>query len=82
MPGVAQAMAAAGLGVAVLTDDPAYDLRKLYIDGSDGPLHITLHAAWDPTHYAAAAIREFVTAFTAHTAGLADGLPGSNTDPA
>jgi DNA-binding transcriptional LysR family regulator len=72
VPGIAQAMAAAGIGVAILTDDPAYDLRRLYIDGSDGPLHISLHAAWDPAHYSAAAIREFVTAFTAHTAGAAD----------
>jgi len=72
VPGIAQAMAASGIGVAVLTDDPAYGLRKLTIDGSDGPLHITLHAVWDPTHYSAAAIREFVTAFTAHTAELAD----------
>ena len=75
VPGIAQAMAASGIGVAVLTDDPAYDLRKLTIDGTDGPLHITLHAAWDPTHYAATAIREFVTAFTAHTAEVAD--PGA-----
>ena len=77
VPGIAQAMAASGLGVAILTDDPAYGLRKLRIDAGESPLHITLHAAWDPTHYAAAAIREFVAAFTAHTAGLADGLLGS-----
>ena len=43
----------------------------------DGPLHISLHAAWDPTHYAAATIREFVTAFTAHTSVLTDGLPAA-----
>ena len=65
---VAQAMSASGIGVAILTDDPAYELRKLYIDGRDGPLHITLHAAWDPTHYAAATIREFAAALAAHTA--------------
>jgi len=76
VPGIAQAMAASGIGVAVLTDDPAYELRRLYIDGSDGPLHISLHAVWDPTHYSVAAIREFVAAFTVHTAGPADGLPG------
>ena len=48
VPGIAQAMAASGIGVAVLTDDPAYDLRKLTIDGTDGPLHISLYAVWDP----------------------------------
>ena len=62
-------------GVAILTDDPAYELRKLYIDGRDGPLHISLHAAWDPTHYAAATIREFAVALAAHTAGAAANLP-------
>ena len=72
VPGIAQAMASSGIGVAILTDDPAYDLRRLYVDGTDGPLSISLHAAWDPTHYAAAAIREFVDAFTTHTA-RADG---------
>ena len=30
VPGIAQAMAASGIGVAILTDDPAYDLRRLY----------------------------------------------------
>ena len=34
---VAQAMAASGIGVAILTDDPAYELRKLYIDGPGRP---------------------------------------------
>jgi len=75
VPGIAQALAASGIGVAILTDDPAYDLRKLTIDGTDGPLHISLHAVWDPTHYSAAAIREFATALTEHTAGAADRLP-------
>jgi DNA-binding transcriptional LysR family regulator len=75
VPGIAQAMAASGIGVAVLTDDPAYDLRKLTIDGTDGPLHISLYAVWDSTHYAADAIREFVTSFTAYTAAAGtDGL--------
>ncbi len=76
VPGIGQALAASGTGVAILTDDPAYELRKLLIDGIDGPLHISLYAAWDPTHYAAEAIREFVAAFTAHTAAAGtDGLP-------
>jgi len=68
VPGIAQAMAASGMGVSVLTDDPAYGLRALTIEGADGPLHISLHAAWHPTHYAAAAIREFAAALADHTA--------------
>ena len=76
MPGIAQALAASGIGVAILTDDPAYNLRKLLINAVDGPLHISLYAAWDATHYAADAIREFVRAFTAHTAAAGtDGPP-------
>ncbi len=74
VPGIGQGLAAAGAGVAILTDDPAYDLHRLYIDGADGSLAISLHAVWDPTHYSATAIREFVTAFTAHTAKLSEGL--------
>jgi len=56
---IAQALAAAGRGVAVVTDDPAYGLRALPITVGDGVLHIRLHAAWNATHYAAPAIREF-----------------------
>jgi DNA-binding transcriptional LysR family regulator len=77
--GIAQAMAASGIGVAILTDDPAYDLHKLYIDGADGPLHISLYAVWDPTHYSAASIREFATALAEHAVKgaerLAAGVP-------
>lgn len=60
VPRIAQALAAAGEGVAIVTDDPIYDLRGLRIDGPNGPLHITLHAAWNATHYAAASIRGLV----------------------
>lgn len=52
-PQVAQALAAAGRGVAVVTDDPRFGLRGLEIDGADGPLRIELSAAWDPAHHAA-----------------------------
>jgi DNA-binding transcriptional LysR family regulator len=56
---IAQALAAAGRGVAVVTDDPAYGLRALPIAAHDGVLQIRLHAAWNATHYAAPAISEF-----------------------
>ena len=51
-PQVAQALAAAGHGIAIVSDDPRYDLRPLGIATGDGPLHINLHAAWDHSHYA------------------------------
>ncbi len=47
---MAQALAAAGRGVAVVTDDPRFGLHALRItvDGSD--LSIRLFAGWDPQH--------------------------------
>lgn len=56
VPQVAQALAAAGRGVAIVTDDGRYGLHGLRIVASDGPLRIPLEAGWDPTHYAAARI--------------------------
>jgi DNA-binding transcriptional LysR family regulator len=60
-PQVAQALAAAGRGVAVVSDDPRFDLHPLEIVGRDGPLRITLFAAWDPGHHAAATMAEIAT---------------------
>lgn len=53
-PQVAQALAAAGRGVAVVSDDPRFDLHPLEIVGRDGPLRIELFAAWESGHHAAA----------------------------
>lgn len=50
---VAQALAAAGRGVAVVSDDPRFGLHGLHIVGPHGPLRIALHAAWSPSHHAA-----------------------------
>lgn len=57
-PQVAQALAAAGRGVAVVTDDPRFGLRGLEIQAGDGPLRIELVAAWEPEHHAAATLAE------------------------
>lgn len=48
---VAQAVAASGRGVAVVSDDPRFELHGLGIDGPGGPVHISLFAAWEPTHH-------------------------------
>ena len=52
-PRLGQALAAAGRGVCVTSDDPRYGLAKtrLVVDGE--PLTVTLYAAWDAAHYAA-----------------------------
>lgn len=55
-PEVAQALAAAGRGVAVLSDDPRFGLCPLRIAAPDGPVHISLYAAWQPDHHAAPAL--------------------------
>ncbi|MFT4083282.1 MAG: LysR family transcriptional regulator [Nocardioides sp.] len=56
---VAQALAAAGRGVAVVSDDSRFDLVPLRIDAPAGPILIRLYAAWDPHHHAAAALAAF-----------------------
>ncbi|MCY7418290.1 MAG: LysR family transcriptional regulator [Chloroflexi bacterium] len=69
VPQVAQALAAAGRGVAVVSDDGRYGLHGLLITTTRGPLRIPLVAAGDPTHYAATAIKELVTSLAAYAAG-------------
>ena len=49
---VAQALAASGRGVAVVSDDPRFELVPLRIDGEHGPVEIRLFAAWDSDHHA------------------------------
>ena len=56
---VAQSVAAAGRGIAVVSDDPRYGLTQLTIRTVPGEvLQIVLHAAWQPHHHAAAQIAE------------------------
>lgn len=57
---VAQALAAAGRGVAVVSDDPRFDLVPLAIaaDDTDRPLSIRLVATWSRRHPAAATVEE------------------------
>jgi DNA-binding transcriptional LysR family regulator len=53
---IAQALAAAGRGIAVVSDDPRYDLVPLAVDLGDQLLSIRLVAAWDPRTIAARAM--------------------------
>lgn len=63
-PEVAQAVAAAGRGVAIMSDDPRFGLVPLRIDlggfagagGTGGALVIRLYAAWSPDHHAVAVV--------------------------
>jgi LysR family transcriptional regulator, benzoate and cis,cis-muconate-responsive activator of ben and cat genes len=53
---IAQALAAAGRGVALVSDDPRYDLVPLKVTHPGGALSITLVAAWDARSPAATAL--------------------------
>lgn len=55
---LALALAAAGRGVCVLSDDSRYGLRTVPILTPDGDLAITLYGVWDDNHFAAERIRQ------------------------
>lgn len=75
---VAQALAAAGRGVAVVTDHARFGLRTVRVDHAGAPLRVPLYAGWDPTHYASAIIERVVARIHAYhetresTPGLSD----------
>lgn len=52
VPRSAQALAARDVGVAVLTDDPAFGLAVVPIWTNSGPIEVAIHAAWHRDHYA------------------------------
>jgi DNA-binding transcriptional LysR family regulator len=58
---VAQAVAAAGRGVPVVSDDPRYDLVPIRITGPAGVLSIRLRAAWAADHHAAGTLHDLAT---------------------
>lgn len=62
VPAVAQALAAAGRGVAVVSDDVRFGLHGVRIRPVEGSveLRVSLFGAWDGSHYAAGAIAELV----------------------
>ena len=61
---VAQAVAAAGRGVALVSDDPRFDLVPLtVVTAADDVLRIALHAAWQPHHHGAVQLAALVTRF-------------------
>jgi LysR family transcriptional regulator, benzoate and cis,cis-muconate-responsive activator of ben and cat genes len=47
---VAQALAAAGRGIAVVTDDPRFGLARMTVIAGADPMNLHLFAAWDPGH--------------------------------
>lgn len=55
-PTTAQALAAAGRGVCVLSDDSRYGLRSIPIRARSRDLIISLFGVWEPLHFASAQI--------------------------
>ncbi|MEU4164611.1 LysR family transcriptional regulator [Actinoplanes sp. NPDC026670] len=56
---VAQALAAAGRGIAIASDDPRFGLVPLAVETDGRRLSIRLRAAWDSRHAAAVTIEGF-----------------------
>ncbi|MGC0239481.1 LysR substrate-binding domain-containing protein [Arthrobacter sp. SD76] len=60
-PVIAQALAAAGRGNAVVLEPVAdYDLQQAFVLHGGKPLVVHFYAVWDPAHYAAREIVSFV----------------------
>jgi len=53
VPHVAQALAASGRGVAILSDDPRFGLHPVKIIDEGGLVTVAMYASWDRSHYAA-----------------------------
>lgn len=61
---VIQALAAAGRGVAVISDDPRFGLQAKPIVHAGKDLVFTIYGVWNPLHYAAPAITDCLTEMT------------------
>ena len=53
VPQVAQALAASGQGVAILSDDPRFGLHPIRITDENDLVTVAMYASWDRSHYAA-----------------------------
>jgi len=68
VPQVAQALAASGRGVAIVSDGARYGLHGMRIRAAGGAeLRVPLFAAWDASHYGADVIAGLVDDLTAYT---------------
>lgn len=67
---LAQALAAAGRGICVLSDDSRFDLVTVPIASPAGELVITLFGVWDERHYATAQIQSCLDDLEAFIADL------------
>lgn len=76
---IAQALTASGRGVAVVSDDPRFDLRPIPVDVGEGRrLRVRLVAGWDPRSVSAAAVEGMVDRLARW---VLDRYPGSHVPP-
>jgi DNA-binding transcriptional LysR family regulator len=62
----AQALAAAGRGICLVTDDARFGLGELIVHTPDGPLTVPLYAGWEASHYARPSIHALVDGLRTH----------------
>ncbi|MFD4974626.1 LysR substrate-binding domain-containing protein [Streptomyces sp. NPDC058424] len=72
----AQALAAAGRGVCLVTDDARFGLTELVVRTADGPLTVPLYAGWDASHYARTALHALVHGLRDHCDARRRRFPG------
>ncbi|WP_328630644.1 hypothetical protein [Streptomyces sp. NBC_00356] len=75
----AQALAAAGRGVCLVTDHARFDLTELVVNAPEGALTVPLYAGWDRSHYACDAIRSYVEGLRAYCEERLEVFPGMAT---
>ncbi|MGO9178943.1 MAG: LysR family transcriptional regulator [Candidatus Limnocylindrales bacterium] len=66
LPIIAMALAAAGHGVAIVTDEPRFGLHRLAVRERRAPLRLSMLAAWDAKRYSAPAVQRFVEVFASY----------------
>lgn len=65
-PPLSQALAAAGRGVSIVTNLERFDAHPLFVTDQDGAkILLSIHACWDPDHYAATALSELAARLAA-----------------
>lgn len=66
LPIIAMALAAAGHGVAIVTDEPRFGLHRVAVRIRRVPLRLTMLVAWDANRYSSLAVERFVEIFVSY----------------
>lgn len=77
---VAQAIAARGDAVALVTDTPRFDLQSVPVFAGGHPLAVSLYASWDAEHFASTDIQAVALALREWMQGNAPTFAPGHTD--